>query len=368
MAIRFVLTSEISSIYTQDGKARRIHNLIIAPNLATVEKINSQLRKQGANLNSDGRPIVGLSSKEIAGLVFSANPNCLLIPCHVWTPWFSLYGSKSGFDSIDECFGEFSRQILSIETGLSSDPGMNWQIKELENKQIVSFSDAHSPSKIGREATVFVSQDKDGLSFSYQDLVSALKTLPQTNWQIGKTVEFYPEEGKYHYSGHRKCQICYSPQEVKEKGALCPVCGRSLTLGVTFQVEKLSTVKVIPQTKEINGLVFQSNPQKKRPPYVTLIPLLEIIAQVENRGVNTKGVGEIYQQMIVQLGNEFNILLKTRLEKISSLFGQRISKAIEKVRKRQITIKPGFDGVFGEVKIWQEQEEQKAKEEQMILF
>jgi len=191
--VYFLLSTEISSIYTQDGKPHRIHNLVLAPSFSVVEEINNRLRGRGVNLFSDGRPITGLSSIELCGIVFSVSKDCLVIPAHIWTPWYSLYGSNSGFDSLKECFGEFADQIYAIETGLSSDPAMNWRIEELDNRSIVSFSDAHSPQKLGREATVFEMEEKKTLE--YEDIRRAIKEQ-----KISYTIEFYPEEGKYHYT------------------------------------------------------------------------------------------------------------------------------------------------------------------------
>jgi len=364
---RFIISGEISSIYKQGNKQRRTHNLILVPNFIAAEKIIVALQKRGANLQSDGRPIIGLSSQELAELVFSCDPNCLLIPCHIWTPWFSLYGSRSGFDSIQECFGSLEKQIFAIETGLSSDPAMNWQIKELQSRQIVSFSDAHSPAKIGREATIFKSKNDQQSIFSYQDLVEAIKNSPRANWYISATIEFYPEEGKYHYDGHRNCQIRRSPKETGQKGTLCPVCGKPLTLGVLYRVKQLACEEIAPLQKKIGDVAFQFDPRGNRPPYVTLVPLSEIIAEVEGVTTTTKKVQQIYQEMISRLGSEFYILLESPLEKIKSLFGQRVGEGIEKVRKRQIVIEPGFDGVFGKVKIWQE-EKKEDQEQQMAFF
>src|SRR3989344_634720 len=234
---KFLLSVEVSSIYSQDKKVRRVHSLLFAPNIETAEKINKELFKRGANLTSDGRPIVGLNPQNLLEIILSVDKSCFLIPCHVWTPWFSLYGSMSGFDSIEECFGELSDQIFAVETGLSSDPSMNWRIIELENRSIVSFSDAHSPMKMGREATVFIPKTeiknkKSNLkSFNYDDIRLALMQDSKAKLKIGYTIEFYPEEGKYHYTGHRNCNVSQSPDETKKNGTVCPVCKKPLTVG-----------------------------------------------------------------------------------------------------------------------------------------
>lgn len=329
---KFILATEIASIYSQDGKTRRIHNLVVAPSFGVVEKINMALKNRGAHLLADGRPIIGLSSRDLAELVFSIDKNCLLIPAHVWTPWFSLYGSKSGFDSIRECFGEFSDHIWGIETGLSSDPAMNWRISELNNRSILSFSDAHSPSKLGREMTIF---EIDKLA--YEAIKEAI-----ANRQIKSTIEFYPEEGKYHFTGHRQCQVVQSPIETKKLGTTCPVCGRPLTVGVMHRVEQLAD-----QPPDGEG----------RPAFFKLVPLAEILSEVLNTGVSSQKVVNEYERLIKNFGNEREILTRIKPEKIRSFSGERLAQAIEKVRGGDIVVSPGFDGVFGTVKIWPDQDQ-----------
>jgi uncharacterized protein (TIGR00375 family) len=360
--VNYVLSTEISSIYSQGEKSRRIHNLVLAPSFKTVHQINKQLKNRGCNLMSDGRPIIGLSSIELAELVWGVDKNCLIIPCHIWTPWFSMFGSKSGFDSIKECWGKYADQICAIETGLSSDPAMNWRIKELDNRSIVSFSDAHSPAKLGREATIF---DLEKVTFS--GLSNALKTA-----NISYTIEFYPEEGKYHYTGHRSCNIRHSPVQTKKKGAVCPVCGKPLTLGVMHRVEKLAgkQVKPIKKTSK-NGLVGYYDPNNKnRPPYVMLVPLQEIISEVKGVGPTSKTVQNEYQRLIKSIAPELDILTQTKIEKIAQFGGERLAQAIKKVRKGDINIEPGYDGVFGNVKIWKEEQTEKIEKqaEQESLF
>ena len=236
--LRYLLAVEVASIYSQGGKSRRIHCLIFAPNIDVAGKINQAFMKRGANLSADGRPIVGLSAKNLLQLILEVDERCFLIPCHVWTPWFSLYGSMSGFDSIEECFEELSDKIYGIETGLSSDPVMNWRIKELENRSILSFSDSHSPMKMGREATIF---DLKEVSFdAISEAIKAPFLKIKTPNRISATFEFYPEEGKYHYTGHRNCKVIQSPQETKRDGVICPVCHRPLTVGVMHRVEDLA--------------------------------------------------------------------------------------------------------------------------------
>lgn len=363
----FVIGGEISSIYSQNGKVRRIHNLVIAPNLSAAQKIIKELEAKGFKLDADGRPTINLTGEEFADLVFSQDPNCLIIPCHVWTPWFSLYGSRSGFDSIRECFGKYESYITAVETGLSSDPAMNWQIKELDLRQIVSFSDAHSPRKLGREATIFGSQSKTKKEFAFSDLVAALSKNKKGDWEVFSTLEFYPQEGKYYYNGHRQCQICRSPQDTQKQGSLCPVCGKPLTIGVLHRVLQLANRSITPKKQLLGGVVVNYHPQNLHPPFINLVPLEEIIAEAFKVPSSSKVVSDTYEAMITSLGTEFNILLKTPIQTIISKFGERVGKGIEKVRKQDLVIEPGYDGVYGKVGIWKEPAS-KLKEKQMGLF
>ena len=345
----FLLSTEIASIYSQEGKSHRIHNLILAPNLNVVEEINNKLRSRGINLMSDGRPITGLSTPQLCEIVFSVSDKCLVIPAHIWTPWFSLYGSNSGFDSLKECFGEFTDKIMAIETGLSSDPAMNWRINDLDKRSILSFSDAHSPQKLGREATVF--KVKDIKNFTYEDIRQAI-----INQQIAYTIEFYPEEGKYHWTGHRLCQVKQSPEQTAKLGTICSVCGRKLTVGVMHRVDQLA-----------------SRPDdyrpENRPPYFKVVPLLEILAESMGSTVSSQAVINRYEQLLEKFGSEFEVLLKTPIKFITQSFGEKIAEAIEKVRQGRIYVDPGYDGVFGVVKIWSlaDARDEPAKE-QMSLF
>lgn len=357
---KFFLTTEISSIYSQGGRVRRIHTLIFSPNLETVEAIARGLTKRGANLIADGRPIVGLSAKNVAEIALNVNEKCLIIPAHAWTPHFSVFGQASGFDSLEECFGELAPYIYAIETGLSSDPAMNWKIEELDKRNIVSFSDAHSGPKIGREATIFEIKGE----ISFEKIREAIINLSDQNLsQISSTIEFYPEEGKYHYTGHRNCGIVYSPKEARKVGSICPVCKKPLTQGVASRVESLASNEIETESKTDNfGVRWIYNKGVKRPPYTMTVPLMEIIAEVLKVGVGSKRVTLVYDQMINSLGNEFKILLTEEIEKVRSQFGEKISEAISKVRSGDIYIEPGFDGVFGKVKIWGEEKENLKQE------
>ena len=399
---RFLLSTEISSIYSQGGKGRRIHNLVFAPSISVVERINQELIKRGANLLSDGRPIIGLSAKDLAELVLGVDKNCLIIPAHIWTPWFSLFGSKSGFDSIEECFGKMAKYIYGIETGLSSDPMMNWQVKDLDNRAILSFSDAHSAPKLGREATVFQikneklkttrldepasttnrgepahrarrENDNAKLKINYQDIVSAVKNDPEGDLEIAYTIEFHPEEGKYHYTGHRDCQIRQSPEETKKLGTICPVCGRPLTVGVMHRVQQLAEreLKIEDLKQKVGGTGVRWISYENRPPYVSLVPLLEILSEALGSAPTSLKTQTEYENLTAKLGGEFGVLLKAPLNKIGETSGEKVAEGIKRVRSGEIVVEPGYDGVFGKVKIWKEKEEgEKEKEEkkQLSLF
>lgn len=394
--IYFLLSCEISSIYSQGGKVRRIHNLFFFPSLKSVEVFNKKLLDRGANLRADGRPIVGINSRDLALLALEVDDKALIIPAHAWTPWFSIFGSFSGFDSIDECFGDMSKYIYGIETGLSSDPAMNWQIGDLDSLAILSFSDAHSLEKMGREATVFEASE-----ISYEAIYKAIAgpfTTPPPAYaeasagsspandksavmpleakrsgagspstgakrkelsdypKIALTIEFYPEEGKYHFTGHRDCNFSQSVTETQKNGDTCPVCKRKLTVGVEHRVEDLKTREQKYETRDINGIRYIYPEGNLRPPYVKLVPLCEIIAEVEGSAIKTKKVFDQYSTLVNSLDNEFNVLLKTDLSEISKFASPKVVEGIEKVRLGNIKIDPGYDGKFGEVKIWDETE------------
>lgn len=363
--VYFILATEIASIYTQNGKLHRIHNLVLAPNFTVVEKINEKLRAVGVNLFADGRPITNLTCPDFCELVFSISQNCLVIPAHVWTPWFSLYGSRSGFDSLRECFGQYTEKIYAIETGLSSDPAMNWRIEDLDKRSIVSFSDAHSPTKLGREATVFNLKFKiENLKF--KDIVEAIK-----NQDIAYTIEFYPEEGKYHWTGHRLCGIRQSPEETRKRGNICPVCGKPLTVGVMHRVDQLANREFKTQVTEIKtGVRLIFDEKKTRPPYVMVVPLLEILAEAIKSNISSHNVLNEYNKLTSHFGSEFKVLLEASIEEVAKISGERVAEGIKRVREGKIVVEPGYDGVFGTVKIWPEGEDVEKEEEQgqMSLF
>lgn len=369
---RFILTTEISCIYSENGKLRRIHNLVFAPNIETVEKIITEMKKRGYNLHSDGRPIIGLPSRNLLEMILEIDERCMLIPCHVWTPHFGLYGSASGYDAIAEAFGDLSTYIYGVETGLSSDPEMNWQIPELENRSILSFSDAHSPAKMAREATVFVptGPDFDKKMLTYDDIRLGIMRSPKGRLKIGYTVEFYPEEGKYHYSGHRNCKVIKTPDEIRQSGIACPVCGKRLTEGVFIRLQQLSGKEVFdaPLKKENeHGLTWFVDPKKNQPPYVKLVPLLEIVSESLGSTVQSQKSQNLYALLLKTFGTEFDVILKTPIHDIATTVNERVAMGIEKVRKGNIAIHPGYDGEYGVVKIWENTGEKDEKSPQLSL-
>lgn len=328
-SVNFMLTAEISSIYKQGGKVRKIHNLVFAPSIEVVEKINSVLDKRG-NIKSDGRPILGISAKELLKIVLDISEDCLFVPAHAWTPWFSIFGSKSGFDSIEECFEEYSKHIYAIETGLSSDPEMNWRLSALDNITLLSNSDAHSPAKLGREANVI------DCKLDYHDVIDTIKKKDRKRFLY--TVEFFPEEGKYHYDGHRLCGISFSPSETKKHKGICPVCKKPLVIGVTNRVDELAD--------RDEGFVPENAIPSKH-----LVPLIEIIAEALGQGVNTKKVKAEYERL-VSIHTEFDILLELGEYEIADIADEKIAAGIKRVRSGDIKVVPGFDGEYGKVSIF----------------
>lgn len=344
-ATRFILSVEVSSIYSQNGKGRRIHTIIVLPTLAAAETFNSLLAGRGAKLSSDGRPITGLSAKRVAELAFSAHPQALVIPAHAWTPWFSVFGSMSGFDSLEECYGELTPRILAIETGLSSDPPMNWRVSHLDNVALISSSDAHSAAKIGREATKFdgeLSYEGIGKALRRGAPASAAKLEPAPTKLLG-TIEFFPEEGKYHFDGHSAHNVRLTPAETKASKGLCPNCGRRVTVGVLSRVEELADRPV------------EFKPAAA-PDYWSLVPLEEIIAEALEVKVGTKKVARQYEVLLQSFGNELTILLDTPIESIKSASSPLIAEAIKRVRAGKLHIEPGYDGEFGTVHVFSDEE------------
>lgn len=361
--VLFLLSTEISSIYSKGGKLRRVHNLLFSPSIECCRRFIFELEKRGANLAADGRPIVGIPSDELLEIALGIDENMLLIPAHIWTPWFALFGSKSGFNSIEECFGpRLSKFIYAVETGLSSDPAMNWQIPELYDRSIVSFSDAHSGQKIGREATVFVSSEKGVNNFNYMDIVSAIRQDSHGRFQIGYTIEFFPEEGKYHWNGHRNCKVVLSPQQTLKNGSLCPVCHRELTIGVADRVQSLSKRFLEHEDllfeKDDFGVTYVFDKEKKRKPFTSIIPLVEILKDLTDSP--TKSLRE-YERLTAHYA-EFDILLQLSYKDISTLGGALLSSAIKNMRERTISISPGYDGLYGTIQVLDEHEKKNKQD------
>lgn len=327
---RFVVSGEISSIYKKNGKTRKVHNVILLPSLEAADAMAQRLEKIG-NIHSDGRPILGLDSHDLLEMMLDVCPEGILIPAHIWTPHFSVLGAKSGFDSVEECFEELTPYVHALETGLSSDPAMNWRISKLDRYQLVSNSDAHSPSKLGREANLL------DIDCSYEGLYRAI----QTGEGLEGTVEFFPEEGKYHFDGHRKCGISLSPVEAERLGGICPVCGKKLTMGVDHRVEQLADRE--------EGFVKEDG--KK---YESLVPLPEVISACMGYSTASKKVQGCFEQMIQTLGTEFDILRNVPSEDIKSCAGERIAEGIENVRTGNVKRIPGYDGEYGKIQLFDE--------------
>jgi len=344
---RFILTTETSHVYKRGGKARRVHLVVFAPSMETVEKVNQKLTERKFNLKSDGRPILGFDCEEYYAFLKEIDERIIIVPAHAWTPWFSVFGSKSGFDSLEECFGKMTKEIFAIETGLSSDPKMNWQLSALDKVVLISNSDAHSLDKLGREANVFETEKP-----SYDEFVRILKE--QDKKCFLSTIEFFPEEGKYHFDGCAGCGFSCTPKESKKNDNRCPKCKKLLTLGVENRVAALS---------DREAEVVAS----KKIPYKSIVPLREIVAEAFGVGSASKKVAAEYNHLIDSLGNEFSILLDIPLEKITAVSNNSlIVEAIKRVREGKLQIKPGYDGIFGVVKIFSEADRKKAVQTRLL--
>ena len=332
----FILGTELNCVAEQGGRKRRVHMLVFVPGLKTVESINSKLAGMGS-LVHDGRPTIHLSPRDLAYTLLEIDSRCLVIPAHLWTPWFGLYGSKSGFDSLQECFEDMTGHIHAVETGLSSDPAMNWRVPSLDEVSIVSFSDAHSLPRLGRELTVLPGEP------TYDGLAKSLKAE-----SISYTVEFYPEEGKYHYSGHRRCGVRFSPTQVKRNGQRCPKCTGLLTLGVMQRVEELARRPVKTWVDEEG----YTRADTGRPPFKNLVSLQQIIAESLGGGLGTKKTQDNYLKLVSRFGSELSVLMDVAPTDIATLSGERIAEGVARVRSGDISIEPGYDGVYGTVQVW----------------
>ncbi len=329
---RFVISGEISSIYKKNGKTRKVHNLILLPGLEEAEQLSRRLEAIG-NIHSDGRPILGLDSRDLLEITLETCPRAIFIPAHIWTPHFSLFGAFSGFDTIEECFEDLTGHIHALETGLSSDPPMNWRLSALDSFHLVSNSDAHSPAKLGREANLL------DIELSYEGLYQAL----QEGKGLAGTLEFFPEEGKYHMDGHRKCDLCLSPVQTSQYGGRCPVCGKKITIGVLHRVEQLADRQ--EGYEKPGARHFES-----------LVPLPEVIAASTDKSAASVKVQRQYEAMLAELGTEFSILRDIPLEAIRSCAGPCIEEGIRRLRQGKVERIPGYDGEYGIIKIIDKEE------------
>jgi len=343
---RFILTAEISSIYKKSGRVRKVHNLILAPDFQAVKKIQRKLSRMGANITSDGRPILGLDSKDLLELCLHACEEIFFVPAHIWTPWFSALGDKSGFDSIEECFEDLTDHVHAVETGLSTDPPMHWLCSFLDRFTLISNSDAHSPDKLGRNANLF---DTD---LSYEAITVAIKTGDPKRF-LG-TIDLFPQEGKYHYDGHRKCGIVWDPVETLKHKNLCPRCGKKVTIGVMNRIAQLAD---------------RDDPllRKNQLPFYCVIPLREILSELLGCGKNTKKVDQVYQALARKAGGEMDLLLFLPIEEIEKKSDRKLAEAIRRMRERQVYVKEGYDGEFGRVKLFREGEMNLLDPEPMLF-
>jgi len=344
--VDFLLTVEVNTLFYKGGKAHQIHHVLFAPSFEAVERINAELSLFGS-LSLDGRPTLQMEAWRLVEIVVGIEPRCLVVPAHAWTPWFALFGSTSGFDAVEECFEHQAKHIVALETGLSSDPGMNWRLSALDRYTLISNSDSHSARRIGREANVF-DCDKD-----YDAIAGALRTKDRT--KLLYTLEFFPEEGKYHLDGHRLCKVRFSPAETRRHAFRCPACGKKVTVGVMHRVETLADR---PEGTIPDGAI----------PFKRIVQLDEIIADALGVGVGTQAVEREYQQLIYACGTEFDVLLTVPEDELRKATGARIVDGIVRMREGRVEVEPGYDGEYGKIRIFNEADAQAAGEQQMTLF
>ncbi len=343
--VRFILSVEISSIYKRLEKVRKVHNVVFVPSLDVAQSLQKTIEKIG-NIHSDGRPILGLDSHDLLEITLQSHEQSFLVPAHIWTPWFSMLGSKGGFDKMEDCFGDLTKHIFALETGLSSDPLMNWRLSQLDSCVLISNSDAHSAPKLGREANIFDTE------LSYPGIYAALKDKKNKGF-LG-TLEFFPEEGKYHYDGHRDCGVRLTPKETIKNKGLCPKCGKPVVVGVMARVEELADRP-------------EGEKGARARPYKSLIQLEKIIAEGKGVGETSKPVQELFYRMLSKLGNELNILNDIPSEAIKKTGGDLLAEGIRRMRAGEVTIAPGYDGEYGIISLFSDKE-RKEEKDQMTLF
>ncbi len=340
--VYFMVTTEVNTVFEVEGKKKRIHHLILLPSLEDAKELSTRLSKYG-DLSSDGRPTLNMTPAELVEITIDVNNWNMVIPAHVWTPWFSVFGSRNGFNSVEECYEDMAKNIYALETGLSSDPAMNWMISSLDKYTLVSNSDSHSPwpYRLGREANVFELKEP-----SYREIYKAIKGKDKNSFLF--TIEVDPAYGKYHFDGHRKCGVCLHPRDAKKLGGRCPVCGRKLTIGVLHRVLELADRPegYVPT----NAIPFKS-----------IIPLQEVIAHVFGSDVHANRVWEEYAKLTKRFGNEFKVLLEVKLEELKEVTYPKLAEAIVKVRERRYRVKPGYDGVYGVLTINGEEEKRELR-------
>ena len=357
---RFLLSSEISLVYTRDGRGRRVHVLVYLPDIKSAEALSARLDKIG-NIKSDGRPIIGLDTRELMKIVLDINPQAMVIPAHAWTPWFGILGSKSGFHSFEECFGDYTKYIHALETGLSSDPVMNWRVSALDRFALISNSDSHSLQRIGREANLFDTE------LSYNGIFNALKHNDPKEFLA--TIEYFPEEGMYHFDGHRDCGISYNPAETRKHRGICSSCGKPVTVGVLNRLEKLADrTEAELDVHEVKLGEVTGKGMKGRVPFVNLVTLDSIIGEALDIGNKSKGVKREYDAMINMFGSELDLLMNIPFADIKAQIAPQIAEAVRRMRERELSITPGYDGTYGVVKIFNPNEKKKIKNSQTSLF
>ncbi|MCL5436224.1 MAG: endonuclease Q family protein [Patescibacteria group bacterium] len=350
--VRFIPTVEISSIYSQGNKTRRVHTVFVMPSIESAGKFRSALEKKGANLKSDGRPIVGLSAEELAKIAFDIEPKTMVVPAHIWTPWFAMFGSMSGFDSVEECFGSVADKIFAVEMGMSSDAAMNWRVADLDRMALLASSDSHSLHRIAREGNVFEMQALNDLSYDW--LYNGIKRKDPKEFLF--TVKYHPEEGRYHYDGHADCNFSCRPSETKRYAGLCPKCGRKITVGVLSRVEQLADRPEGYQPK--NAI-----------PTRHLVPLEEVVADCYGMGVQSKKVQGAYEDLVKAAGGEYQTLLDCPYSELEKITEPIIVEGIRRNREERLHIEPGYDGKYGVVKIFTDEERAEFNgKKQEVLF